>query len=427
MDQVRCLSPNGIRHFGRYLAQSREGGRITPPSHLLTEDRFSHALALGDVRVEAREFRSRRDFVDYIDNRFRAAGFLEDADEPGMWEWLSLYYIDATCPPDRNGKRRPGVDGRHLMHDQNARRRHRHLLRGPYMLYRQHGPGKQLDLLLEAPLHLHRIASTHIVERPRIFGSLGALAAASRLYFDENTRTPKRGYSNEESGLRAFCKYVNNLPDCFDLAEMSADTVMALLPEQFEMWMEDDADAEQIAGMRHLYSELRTGAQFPDGHLRAQKLGDLLDEASNRALTERQTKVRSDIFRSGVLEAYGSRCAISGMELTHVTGDGGANYEVEAAHIIPVSRGGRDVIPNGLALNRTLHWAFDLGMIWVDERLRVSVSDQVERDRRNAWLKQFRGQPLRVPSPKGLHPHVDAFRWHVRNVAHAEPASLPLS
>ena len=384
---------------------------------MLTDDRFSRSATLGDVRIEQCEFESRRDFVEYIDERFRAAGFFEDGDEPGMWEWLSLYYFDAVCPPNRNGKRIPGVDGRHLMNDQNARRRHRHLLRGPYMLYRQCGPDGQLDLLLEDRLPVHRIAATHIVERPRILGSPGALAAARRLYFDKASKKPRRGYSHEENGLRAYCKYVNNLPDCFDLAEMSADTVIALLPGEFERWMDDDADAEQVADVRRLYGELRTGEPSSDGYELARKLGDLLQEVSNRPLTERQTKVRSEIFRSGVLRAYESRCAISGMELSHAIGDGTATYEVESAHIIPISRGGRDLIQNGLALNRTLHWALDLGMVWVDDGLRVSVSDEVENDRRNAWLKQFRGIPLRVPADKRHHPHRAALRWHARNVA----------
>lgn len=241
--------------------------------------------------------------------------------------------------------------------------------------------------------------------------------AASRMYFDQIAGKPRRGYSNEESGLRAFCKHLNNLPDCFNLSEMSADTIMALLPEQFEQWIEHAANSEQFADMRQWCSELRKEETHSDGHQLARNLGDLLEAVKNRALTERQTRVRSEFFRSGVLRAYESRCAISGMELTHSTSDGGATYEVESAHIIPVSRGGRDLIQNGLALNRTLHWAFDLGMVWVDAQLRVTVSDEVKRDRRNAWLNQFRGRPLRVPSDKGHHPHPDAFRWHARNVA----------
>ena len=417
MDQVRCLSPNGVRRFQRYLKNLREGDRAKPPKHLLTDERFSRALTLGDVRVEMRDFSSRREFVEYVDGCFRTAGCNEDVDEPGVWEWLSLYYIDATCPPDRQGKRRPGADGRHLMNDTDARRRNRHLLRGPYMLYRRHGPDGRLDLLLEAPLHVHRIASTHIAERPRIFGSSGALMAANRMYFDQAAGKPRRGYSDDESGLRAFCKHLNNLPDCFDLTDMSADTIMALLPDQFEKWMAHDAAAEQIADVRQWCRDLHTEDPPSDDQQLAQNLGDLLEEIDKRPLTERQSRVRSEFFRSGVLGAYESRCAISGMDLTHATSDGSAIYEVESAHIIPVSRGGRDLIQNGLALNRTLHWAFDLGMIWIDAHFRVSVSDEVERDRRNAWLNQFRGFPLRVPRIDGHHPHPDALRWHARNVA----------
>ena len=257
MDRMRCLTADGIDEFGRYLKKLRAQGDLPPPRALLTDDACSVASTLGDVSVEPRDFASRRDFAEYIDNRFLEAGVFVDADEPGMWEWLSLFFFDAVCPPNRDGIRTPGVEGRHLLRDPDARRRHRHLLRSPYLLFRQYAGGAdgELDLLLGYALPVHGVAATHIGERHRIMASPGALVAASRLYFDRATQQPRLGYSHNENGLRAYCKFINNLPECFDLSATSADTIIALLPRKFETWMADVVDEEARAtrgSLRHL-------------------------------------------------------------------------------------------------------------------------------------------------------------------------------
>ena len=99
--------------------------------------------------------------------------------------------------------------------------------------------------------------------------------------------------------------------------------------------------------------------------------------------------------------------------------EAGYQYEVEAAHIIPVSRGGRDLVRNGLSLNRTIHWAFDLGILWIKGNLRVGLAKEVTTDSRNHWLQQFRDQQLRTPMHAKHQPDPEALRWHARNVAHA--------
>ena len=417
MNRVRCLTPEGIGEFGQYLKELRIHGDLPPPRALLTDEARSVPSGLGDVDVEPRNFASRRDFAEYIDNRFLEAGVFVDADEPGMWEWLSLFYFDEVCPPDKRGFRKPGVEGRHLLRDRDARRRHRHLLRSPYLLYRKYegGPKGELDLLLCYRLPVHGVAATHIGERFRLSSSPGALVAASRLYFDRVTQRPRRGYSDERNGLRAYCRFVNNLPECFDLSDLSADTVIGLLPREFEIWMADILD-ERVRETRELTRRLpsmETTSRFSI----AQQLDDLLQDIHERRITERQAVVRSDLFRAAVVGAYDSTCAVSGLGLRTTVGTDSIRYEVEAAHIIPVARGGRDRIQNGLALSRTIHWAFDQGMLWVDGDYRVSVAGEVERDRRNHWLKQFRSRPLNVPVNSRHRPHPDALRWHAANVA----------
>lgn len=230
MPSVRCLNDAGVQEFAGYLARLRSDATAPPPFALLEDPRFTRPTALGAAHVEHRDFANRREFADYVDARFRMAGIVGTADEPGLWEWLSLFYFDAVCPPDAAGRRQPGAANRHLVNSAFARRRHRHLLRGPYMLHRRYrgGPNGELDLLLAYPLHVHGVAATHLVERPRLLDSPGVLAAANRLYFDTATAGPKPGYADDSSGLRSFCRFLNNLPAAFDLAHLGADTVLAV-------------------------------------------------------------------------------------------------------------------------------------------------------------------------------------------------------
>lgn len=84
-------------------------------------------------------------------------------------------------------------------------------------------------------------------------------------------------------------------------------------------------------------------------------------------------KVRDRVFRRHVLDAYDSRCALSGLRLINGLG----RAEVEAAHIRPVSDNGPDIVQNGLALSGTVHWMFDRGLIGLSDDGDILISRQV--------------------------------------------------
>lgn len=88
---------------------------------------------------------------------------------------------------------------------------------------------------------------------------------------------------------------------------------------------------------------------------------------------------REPWFRERVLTAYDFRCALTGMRLVN----GGGASEVEAAHIQSVKDGGPDLIQNGLALSRTVHWMFDRHLITFSDDLSLirtpMLSDEASR------------------------------------------------
>jgi putative restriction endonuclease len=133
-----------------------------------------------------------------------------------------------------------------------------------------------------------------------------------------------------------------------------------------------------------------------------------------RPVLERLTRrpYRDVAFRRKVREAYGYRCALSGLMLRN----GGGRPEVQAAHIRPVDKQGSDSVRNGLALSGTLHWMFDRGLISIaDDCETILVShNKVPGDVVSRLLSPD-GRLLKPEDPRDA-PHPENLRWHRENV-----------
>ncbi len=121
-------------------------------------------------------------------------------------------------------------------------------------------------------------------------------------------------------------------------------------------------------------------------------------------------KVRDRVFRTKVLQAYDSRCAITGMNF--INGKGRA--EVEAAHIIPVQAKGSDSVQNGLALSGTVHWMFDRGMISLSDNADILVS-RFANDPDRIWSLVNSSKKASFPATAELRPHLVNLAWHREN------------
>jgi len=82
-------------------------------------------------------------------------------------------------------------------------------------------------------------------------------------------------------------------------------------------------------------------------------------------------------FRKSVLEAYQSRCLITGVDMKNV---------LEAAHIIPVSESGSDNLQNGICLRTDIHRLFDTGHLLIKSDGTVSLSERARHKNNYASL-----------------------------------------
>jgi putative restriction endonuclease len=114
-------------------------------------------------------------------------------------------------------------------------------------------------------------------------------------------------------------------------------------------------------------------------------------------------RLHQSLFRVRVLDAYQETCAVC--RLRH--------WELlDAAHILPDKHPlGDPVVPNGLALCKLHHSAFDADILAVRPDLRIEVRHDVLREADGPMLKVglqgFDGQSITVPRQKALRPNVD--------------------
>lgn len=122
--------------------------------------------------------------------------------------------------------------------------------------------------------------------------------------------------------------------------------------------------------------------------------------------TETTVRVGQSSFRRAVLSAYANRCCISGLSDPRL---------LVASHIVPWrdDEDNRLNPHNGLALSMLHDKAFDIGLITVDEKLRVVVSDQ-DWPEDDAFAQQTlvscHGQPLNLPDK--FLPHQKFLEYH---------------
>ena len=111
-------------------------------------------------------------------------------------------------------------------------------------------------------------------------------------------------------------------------------------------------------------------------------------------------RLHQDRFRAAVLDAYAERCAICRLRRLPL---------LDAAHIVPDrEKLGEAKVPNGLALCKLHHAAFDANLIGVTPDMEVRISRDLLDERDGPMLEHglrgFHGSRLHAPAAAVDHP-----------------------
>ena len=232
-EPVRRLTKAGQGAFRDFLNQLRDGRATEPPRALLTDPDASEVF-VPFRSIEQRPFANRLEAARYLAEVFDGVDdILEDV---GLWSWLSLFFFEQTCPLKTDGKRSPGKVYRHIL-DPRFPHGHRHLLNGPFLVFRMHG---ELGvLLLCSKVHVENSFHHDFMSRQALVANPVILKVANRLYLDKHGRAPKRGAQDSSRGagtLRRFIDVMQQLDLNYDLYSMKENAILELLPEEFDGW-----------------------------------------------------------------------------------------------------------------------------------------------------------------------------------------------
>jgi hypothetical protein len=228
------LNETSIATFAAWLETLKAGGSVLAPTALLSDPQATEPLA-AEVEVEERGFASRFEAAEYLHNRFTAAGLTDVEQDRGLWAWLSLFYFDAVCPAGRGGVRVPGATARHITEPGNFQRYYRHLLAGPYRIYRAHrdDPARALVVLCQ-PLDTPGDVVEQLASRQELITNRGIVGLASKLYVDATTGRIKRGAGGKGGGsARRLSDVIEQFDLTWDLYAATVEELVAVMPKEF--------------------------------------------------------------------------------------------------------------------------------------------------------------------------------------------------
>ncbi|NUM56486.1 MAG: HNH endonuclease [Candidatus Hydrogenedentes bacterium] len=143
------------------------------------------------------------------------------------------------------------------------------------------------------------------------------------------------------------------------------EIAIALRPDFLCHYVENRQAFHEFGRSSRDFQLLNTFSQQTES-LDDDSLVDSMPRARRKAIRMVRTSIRDFNFRWRVLTAYTYKCAFCDIQLGLV----------EAAHIVPVSvENSTDATNNGIALCSLHHSAFDAGLVTLDERYRILVSE----------------------------------------------------
>lgn len=151
--------------------------------------------------------------------------------------------------------------------------------------------------------------------------------------------------------------------------------------------------------IKHIYCEEATGMMLESAQTGSKLSSKLIERFNiNEKGTEREVRAKrrvgQDMFRAMLLEIYGSKCCLTGLEVPEV---------LRASHIIPWAENEDTRLnpENGLCLSATYDAAFDKNLITFDEDYRLvlsqSLKDRYTSEAFKTQFQNFEGKMIALP------------------------------
>jgi hypothetical protein len=233
---VRRFTSSGLAAFQRFLDSCTTDAPLPHPASALTDPLLSEPIP-SDVTIEQRAFGTRFELAEYLDQAFESGGYRPPRADAGLWAWLACYYFLEICPVKASGKLDPGASARWIPQSSDWRRYYRHLVAGPYNIYRAHrdNPMRALALLCQRPGRPGDLVE-QLASRQQIVTSPSVIGTATAWFVDPATGKQRRGANSKgKGGARRFFAVVEQFDVTWDLSLVPENDLRIMLPDEFQL------------------------------------------------------------------------------------------------------------------------------------------------------------------------------------------------
>ena len=232
--KLRKLTAIGLARFDEYLdLLQTEPTRLLPTS--LLEDSACSEIFGRPTEIQTKTFSTRYAAAEYLDEILDKSGPSEAERDVGLWAWLTLFFFNELCPPNKAGERELRERPAYIPEPHNFKRYYRHLLLGPYLIFRAHrdAPKRAMGLLCK-PLPIIDDIVAQLASRQELITNPALVELATMLYFDPASGTTKKGAGGKGGGSpRRLAEVLQQFDVTWDLYAMQITEFFRILPHEF--------------------------------------------------------------------------------------------------------------------------------------------------------------------------------------------------
>lgn len=151
--------------------------------------------------------------------------------DTGLWTWLALRLFAIVRP--RGTK--VFENARYILAADDYRKRYRHLVAGPYLVYSIYNDEPHLiRALLATKPHSPGDLYEQFASRQELITSASVIGSVNKMYFDEQSGTLKRGAG---ANARRLAEVLMQYDVTYDFAVLPDDRLIEMLPAEFRRFL----------------------------------------------------------------------------------------------------------------------------------------------------------------------------------------------
>lgn len=229
------LTKLGMDVFSAFIDDLKLNPSAEFPKDLLSFPAYFETID-DEIEIVPYKFKTRWDAAKYLYSMLSSSGIMDAERDISLWMALTAFYFDLLCPVDTAGNRKPRERAAYIPEPENYKRYYRHLLLGPYLIYRAHlpNPEKAIGLLCK-PLHIITDVEAQIAAYQELVTNPAVVELVTKLYYDPKTKTLKPGAGGKGPGSpRRLVTILDQFSLTWDLYAASTEEILSLLPNEFE-------------------------------------------------------------------------------------------------------------------------------------------------------------------------------------------------